>query len=276
MLRLELPSTPECGMLVRALLMGMGAALAWDGNLVEDLKTAVTEACNNVVMHAYGGGVGKLVLRLAGDPRWIEVAVCDKGEGLRGVSSDGDHLHVGLPVISTLAERAEFLSPPDGGTEVRMRFRAANSGGPSPQRSATWSTAPSLEPIDEPMLLNADLVGVVAPPPLLGAALGRLVRALAASSRFRLGSFSALRELTDTLGAHARAAASEQRIGFTLRASERRIELAAGPFQRGGGSVLTPQGLTHAASPLSELADQLCLKEIEGGEIVRLVVSDRA
>jgi len=110
----------------------------------------------------------------------------------------------------------------------------------------------------------------------LGAALGRLLRALAAVSRFRLGSFSALRELTDTLGAHARAAASEQRIAFTLAASERRIELAAGPFLRGSGSVFTAQGLAHPASPLSVLADELRLEEIEGGEIVRLVVSDRA
>jgi serine/threonine-protein kinase RsbW len=273
MLRLELPSTPECGMLVRALLMGVGAALAWDGELIDDLKTAVTEACNNVAMHAYGGEAGKLVLRLAADRQWIEVVVCDEGEGLQGVSGDGDHLHVGLPVISTLAERAEFLSPPEGGTEVRMRFRAGNNAGPSPGARASW-TAGVVELIDEPQLLGADLVGVVSPPPLLGAALGRLVRALAATSRFRLGSFSALRELTDTLGAHARAAASEQRIGFTLRATERQIELAAGPFQRGSGSVFTAQGLAHPASPLSELADQLRLEDIQGGEVVRLVISN--
>ncbi len=261
-------------MLVRALLMGMGAALAWDGELIDDLKTAVTEACNNVAMHAYRGGAGKLVLRLAADRRWIEVAVCDEGEGLQGVSSDGDHLHVGLPVISALAERVEFLSPPDGGTMVRMRFRALDSGGGSPEVGDSWTPRAVPELIDEQVLLDADLVGVVTPPPLLGAALGRLVRALAAISRFRLGSFSALRELTNALGAHARAAAGEQRIGFTLRASERRIELAAGPFQRGRGSVFTAQGLAHPASPLSELAGQLRLEDVEGGEIVRLVVSD--
>ena len=123
MLRLELPSTPECGTLVRALLMGVGNALAWDGELVDDLKTAVTEACNNVVLHAYGGEVGKLTLRLDVEGDWIEVVVCDEGEGLHGVAAGDDHLHVGLPVISSLAERAEFLSPPDGGTEVRMFFR---------------------------------------------------------------------------------------------------------------------------------------------------------
>src|SRR5262249_14156546 len=112
MLRLELPSTPECGTLVRALLMGIGNALAWDGELVDDLKTAVTEACNNVVLHAYGGGVGKLVLRLDAEGEWIEVIVCDEGEGLHGVTPGDDQLHVGLPVISSLAERAEFMSPP--------------------------------------------------------------------------------------------------------------------------------------------------------------------
>ncbi len=273
MLMLELPSTPECGTLVRALLIGVGQALAWHAELVDDLKTAVTEACNNVVLHAYGDAVGTLVVRLGADREWVEVGVCDQGQGLRGVSGGDDHLHVGLPVISTLAERAEFLSPPGGGTEVRMRFRGRGSDAAPPDSRASWMTDAPLELIED-AVLGGDLVGVVSPPPLLGAALGRLVRALAGISRFRLGSFSGLRELTDTLGAHARAAASEQRIGFAVTAAERRIELAAGPFLRGSGAVFTAQESAHPASPLSELADQLRLEEAAQGEIVRLVISD--
>src|SRR5205823_5954245 len=91
----------------------------------DDLKTAVTEACNNVVLHAYGDRVGKLNLRLNAADQWIEVVVSDQGEGLHGVTASDDHLHLGLPIISSLAERAEFLSPPRGGTEVRMSFRGS-------------------------------------------------------------------------------------------------------------------------------------------------------
>src|SRR5690349_21526169 len=241
MMRLELPSTPECGTLVRALLMGVGHALAWDGELIDDLKTAVTEACNNVVLHAYGGAVGKLVLRLDVEGEWIKVIVCDQGEGLHGVASGDDHLHVGLPVISSLAERAEFLSPPGGGTEVRMFFRT-RAGGPSgpaepgpegrpgwgddpdspSQTGGSWTADSMRRLIREDKLLQGDVVGVVFPATLLGPALGRLVRALAAGNHFRLDRFSELRVLTDTLGAHARAAAGDHRLAFSLAATERR------------------------------------------------------
>lgn len=293
MLRLELPSTPECGTLTRALLMGVGHALGWDGGLIDDLRTAVTEACNNVVLHAYGDEVGKLVLRLDAEGEWIEVIVCDEGGGLHGVAAGDDHLHVGLPVISSLAERAEFLSPPDGGTEVRMFFRARDARSPKPgasgqpaqrgwgpdpatlnQMLGSWTADSMATLVDEELVRRSDVVGVVFPAALLGPALGRLVRALAAGKHFRIDRFSELRVLTDTLGAHARAAASEPRLAFAIDASDRRLELAAGPFAPGSGTVFAGEGSAGAASPLRALADEFEVERGTRGEIVRVVISD--
>jgi serine/threonine-protein kinase RsbW len=293
MLRLELPSTPECGTLVRALLMGVGHALAWDGELIDDLKTAVTEACNNVVLHAYRGAVGKLVLRVDVEGEWIEVIVCDEGEGLHGVASSDDHLHVGLPVISSLAERAEFLSPPHGGTKVRMFFRARTGRASEPaepgpegqrgwgadpatlsQKLGSWTADSMATLIGDHKLLQGDVVGVVFPSTLLGPALGRLVRALAAGNHFRLDRFSELRVLTDTLGAHARATAGDHRLAFALAATDRRLELCAGPFAPGSGTVFTGGGSASPASPLRDFADELTVERGHLGEIVKLVVSD--
>ena len=292
MLRLELPSTPECGTLVRALLMGVGNALAWDAELVDDLKTAVTEACNNVVLHAYGDGVGKLVLRLQTQGDGIEVVVCDEGEGFHGVAAGDDHLHVGLPVIGSLAERAEFLSPAEGGTQVRMFFRAGRDNanysnqevqgarGWGPDKSAidemveSWTSQPVAELVKHEPLLAGDLVGVISPAWLLGPALGRLVRALAAGNHFRLDRFSELRNLTDTLGAHARAAAIDRRLGFALGGGERRLNVVSGPFMPGSGSVFAGDGSASPASPLRDLADELAVENGRHGEFVRLVVSD--
>src|SRR5258707_5799480 len=56
--RLQLDSSPETLTLVRGALGGMADLLSLDVELLDDLKTAVSEACNNVVMHAYGGGSG--------------------------------------------------------------------------------------------------------------------------------------------------------------------------------------------------------------------------
>jgi anti-sigma regulatory factor (Ser/Thr protein kinase) len=291
MLRLELPSTPECGTLVRALLIGVGHALAWDGELIDDLKTAVTEACNNVVLHAYPNRVGKLVLRLNAEGEWIEVLVCDEGEGFHGVAAGDDHLHVGLPVISSLAERVEYLSPPDGGTEVRMFFRTRGARavqepgqagqrawGPDPatlsEMAGSWTADSMTTLVGDDELLGGDVVGVVFPAALLGPALGRLVRALAAGHHFRVDRFSELRVLTDTLGAHARAAAGDHRLAFALAARDRRLELAAGPFAPGSGTVFTGEGSASPASPLRDLADELTVGPGQRGEIVKLVVSD--
>jgi hypothetical protein len=294
MVRLELASKPESATLVRALLSGLGTALAWDGEVVDDLKTAVSEACNNVVLHAYRGKPGKLIVRLDMEQEWIEVVVCDEGEGLHGVSVSDDHLRVGLPVISSLAERADFLTPPEGGTEVRMFFRttpretaspatATIRGGAKATRGPdqpvvdhivkSW-TAEALEKlVGEPALRNGEVAGAMAPVGLFGPALGRLVRAFAGVHHFRLDRFSDLRVVTDTLGAHARTSATGERLAFALGGGERRLELVAGPFAPGSGAVFVAQE-GPPASPLRELTDELSVEPSEGGEIVRLVVAD--
>jgi serine/threonine-protein kinase RsbW len=293
MLRLELLSTPESGTFVRALLMGIGNSLAWDSELIDDLKTAVTEACNNVVLHAYGGRAGKLVMRLEVEGEWIEVLICDEGEGFQGVAAGDDHLHVGLPVMSSLAERVEYLSSPEGGTEVRMFFRVRGglaSQPPEPlqggqrrwgpdtamlsEMAGSWTADTLATLVGDDELLQGDVVGMISPAALLGPALGRLVRALAAGHHFRIDRFSELRVLTDTLGAHARAAASDHRLAFAIKASDRRLEIAAGHFAPGSGTVFTGDGSASPASPLREFADELTVGPGQRGEIVRLVVSD--
>ena len=58
--RLELDSRPETLTLVRGVLAGVAELIGLDPELLDDLKTAVSEACNNVVMHAYDGVAGPL------------------------------------------------------------------------------------------------------------------------------------------------------------------------------------------------------------------------
>ena len=292
-MRLELGSKPESATLVRALLAGLGSALDWTGDLVDDLKTAVSEACNNVVLHAYRGALGKLIVRVDTDRDWVEVVVCDEGSGLHGVTISDEHLRLGLPVISSLAERADFLSPPDGGTEVRMFFRTTgrvppagdativSGADPSVGRAGdtlehmvkSW-TAQALETlVGEPRPRDGEIAGAMAPVGLFGPALGRLVRAFAALHHFRLDRFSDLRVITDTLGAHARTSASAERLAFALGGGERRLELVAGPFVPGSGALFGAQK-GPAASPLRELTDELAIEPAEGGELLRLVVAD--
>ncbi len=103
------------------MLAGVAELLAIDPELLDDLKTAVSEACNNVVLHAYGGEAGPMSVSLFIDAERIRVTVEDRGAGLPAAApAEG----IGLSVIRALAQDVALESPPEGGTRVQMEFAA--------------------------------------------------------------------------------------------------------------------------------------------------------
>src|SRR5690242_7408392 len=107
--RLQLDSRAENLTLVRGMLGGVAELLSVDPELLDDLKTAVSEACNNVVLHAYGGEAGPLDVALYVKPGAIEVAVRDHGSGMaQPTATDDRRQGIGLPVIQALAQQADF------------------------------------------------------------------------------------------------------------------------------------------------------------------------
>ncbi|MGH2883279.1 MAG: ATP-binding protein, partial [Solirubrobacteraceae bacterium] len=168
--RLELDSRPETLTLVRGVLAGVAELIGLDPELLDDLKTAVSEACNNVVMHAYDGETGPLVVRMYIEPEAIEVVVLDHGCGLPPLAPADETIRgVGLSVIRALAEQADFRSPPDGGTEVRMAFAGQRDGKP------LFHLPSQPEPDDaEASWLSGDAVVSLSPISLLAGVLGRV------------------------------------------------------------------------------------------------------
>ena len=65
--RLTMPARAEGVGVVRQALAGMADALAFDAAVVADMKMAVTEACTNVVVHAYDGEEGTLEVEMLAD-----------------------------------------------------------------------------------------------------------------------------------------------------------------------------------------------------------------
>ncbi len=111
-------------MLVREVLTGVADALALDGSDLIDIHTAVTEACNNVVQHAYGGDEGPLEVVVELAPGAVTVVVRDWGVGIpaHGASAHEAGLGIGLTAIQALTHRLDLRRPADGGTEVSMEF----------------------------------------------------------------------------------------------------------------------------------------------------------
>ena len=270
--RLELDSRPETLTLVRGVLAGVAELIGLDPELLDDLKTAVSEACNNVVMHAYDGETGPLAVRMYIEPEAIEVVVVDQGSGLPPLAPADESVRgVGLSVIRALAERAEFRPGPDGGTEVRMTFAGQRDGTPlfhlptgagPDEHDAAW--------------LAGDAVVSLSPISLLAGVLGRVARALAARARFSLDRFSDVYLVTDAIAAHAGRAAQGGRMLFAISTDSQRLELTIGPFLAGSGDQLRHQAPDYsAASALTMLSDALDVRSEHGGEVLHVVMVDR-
>jgi serine/threonine-protein kinase RsbW len=130
--RLQLRNQPENISLIRTTLAGVAEAIDLPRETFDDVSTAVTEAANNVVLHAYEGERGLLEVDIHIAPGALTVIVRDEGIGISGREDrprDGGSLKLGLPVIAAIASRVEFRACEGGGTEVRMEF--ANPPGSS-------------------------------------------------------------------------------------------------------------------------------------------------
>jgi anti-sigma regulatory factor (Ser/Thr protein kinase) len=270
--RLELDSRPETLTLVRGVLAGVAELIGLDPELLDDLKTAVSEACNNVVMHAYDGETGPLSVRMYIEPEAIEVVVQDQGSGLPPLAPADETIRgVGLSVIRALTEQAEFRAGPDGGTEVRMAFAGERDGKP------LFHLPSGAGPDDhQASWLTGDAVVSLSPISLLAGVLGRVARALAARARFSLDRFSDVYLVTDAIAAHAGRSAQGTRMSFAISTEAQRLELTIGPFATGSGGQLRQQAPDYsAASALTMLTDELEVRQHERGEILWVVMVDR-
>ena len=56
---LVVPAIPDSIAVIRQTVSGICEALGADSRTIGDIKLAATEACTNVVLHAYAGGDGR-------------------------------------------------------------------------------------------------------------------------------------------------------------------------------------------------------------------------
>jgi serine/threonine-protein kinase RsbW len=120
-LELTLPARAENVAVVRHAVGGLGDVLEVDDQTLSDIKLAVTEACTNVVVHAYPDGDGPMGLRASIDSPRLNIVVIDRGRGIVP-RPDSPGLGLGLPLIATLAESLELGTGQAEETEVRMTF----------------------------------------------------------------------------------------------------------------------------------------------------------
>jgi serine/threonine-protein kinase RsbW len=153
---LTMPARPEGVAVVRQALAGMADALDFEPSVLADMKMAVTEACTNVVVHAYDEKAGVLEVEMLADTLGLTIVVRDHGAGIqpRPARSEPPALGLGLPLIAALSDSFELRGSAGQGTEVRMTFAYARGDDPAASNPVTggvgvdgrWDVNPGDEP----------------------------------------------------------------------------------------------------------------------------------
>jgi len=299
-LRVRLTNSPENVLLVRQALGGLAEAVDLDPLELNDINTAVSEACNNVVVHAYGGGEGALEVDIYALMPLLRVVVRDHGRGIpRAVKAAEDAAGegldqpiggIGLPVIRALSRSAEFRDLAGGGTEVRMEFALV---GPD-ERSASHAHAPQAgedygailgqeltalgEGPQAPTIASEGLASTmaltIAPTALARAVLPRVLCALAARAHFSTDRISDTQLLADALVAQTDGSLSATHLGVAIGVAPRRLELRIGPLRAGRAGALVLDSAVHGLGPvLGRLSDGHQVSVDGVGEILALRVA---
>lgn len=120
-IRLTLPARPENVAVVRHVLGALSDALGLPVALTEDIRLAVTEACTNVVRHAYPDGDGAIDVVVRTEGAALEVIVADAGRGM-GPSPDTSGPGLGLPLIAALTDSVRVERTAHAGSRMTMSF----------------------------------------------------------------------------------------------------------------------------------------------------------
>jgi serine/threonine-protein kinase RsbW len=251
---LRLSSRAENVLLVRQALSGLAESIGLDSVALNDISTAVSEACNNVVLHAYEGEEGPLEVEIRAQPPGLCIAVRDAGCGIRpGAHSAGDGADgIGLPVIRALADGVEVSEPAGGGTEVLMEFATVH--GDALERGPHEDSS-EYAAIAQHELANT-IVMAVAPASLARTVLPRVACALAARAHFSTDRIADLRLVADALATRTAASISTTHLDATIRVEPSRLELRVGPLRAGHADALlldcAVDGLGHMVQRLGD------------------------
>jgi serine/threonine-protein kinase RsbW len=134
-LTLKLEARAESVAVVRRALEVLLGGTPARPELVADAKTGVTEACMNVVRHAYPGGGGQMEVLAWLRDEGLRVAVRDTGRGFGAGGRSAGGAGLGLFLISSLADELDIRSDPRIGTEVGMEFAFNGDGRSRPIRA---------------------------------------------------------------------------------------------------------------------------------------------
>jgi len=262
--RLLMPALPANVALVRQALAGLTDELGVEPARASDMKIALTEACTNVVVHAYGDEPGPLEVSMAVEHGRLVLGVRDRGNGLHPLPGrdEGAPLGFGLALIASLSDELGLVGGRHG-TEVRIAF--ALSGGNAPPLS--------IQPTAEPAPAADEIVLELSPPERTSPVLGRVVSLVAARADFSIDRLSDAQIVSDAIAGAAASHLLDGTLSVAIDEHDRGFDLLVGPFAAGGARrVVDDTELPGLGSLLERLTDTITVEQIGASEGERLRV----
>ena len=134
------PAEPDTVPQARTQIGDFAAAGGVGGEALHAIRLAVSEAVTNAVRHAYRGGTGLVYVTAAQVPGEFVVLVSDDGCGYR-TPAENPGFGWGMAVIADATDEFVIAERGSGGTEVRMRFRIAETQEPECQARGSMDSA---------------------------------------------------------------------------------------------------------------------------------------
>jgi serine/threonine-protein kinase RsbW len=267
-LRLTVPAEAANVALIRHALSGLAEGAGMDRAGIADLKTVVTEACMNAVVHAYPGTAGSIDVEAEPKEDALELRVIDYGVGFQprpDVESPGSSLRLGLSLVAALSRSFSIHGSSDGGTEVTMVMPLS-----SPVRTPRVRAEGDVEPADGGVSITASDAD------LLPGVLSRAVSAFALRRDLTVDQVADAILLAETVSESSDDAFAGDDLSFALVNGDGGVEMTVGPLEAGGGARLR-EGLRlpEDGGTVETLADTVEVETRPDGEYVAFRIAPR-
>ena len=126
-------SVPENEAFARVVIAAFAMQLSPTLAEIADVKTAVSEAVTNAIVHGYEGTRGTVTMRAMIDNASLSIEIMDRGKGIPNIAQamepfftthpEQERSGMGFAVMQTFMDEVDVRSTPGSGTSVQMRKR---------------------------------------------------------------------------------------------------------------------------------------------------------
>lgn len=131
-------SVAENESFARVVIAAFAVQLSPTVSEIADIKTAVSEAVTNAIVHGYEGTCGMVTLRATIFDHTLTIEVQDNGKGIPNIEQamepfftthpEQERSGMGFAVMQTFMDELSVESAPGNGTTVRMSKRIHSGG----------------------------------------------------------------------------------------------------------------------------------------------------